>query len=428
MSLDFVETERGSGDDRVQPAPDGRRSADGARGARAGAAGADEETLLVPAGREEQLDFAVFAQIFKEPLREAPKTIHDLAAIQGTDRGWRDALPKLYSFLALGRFERLSLRDREQLFVAMADGITWDGQADSRAAGRRRRLPRQADRRRLAMNDGQTGAGPSGAARMAGMDRSILWRAAAAQVLAVAALSLILAVTLPHSFFDDWGWITGPVAWLVCAALTAWALHLQRLRGRCSAPCSPGSRARSRSWPVSTGWGWRSRWPHSRPGARWLGATARRSWCGPRDRGADRPRDGGQQGHRARHRRGAGAGGRAGCDLEPLGGGAAGRGGGDRRRGRDLPGGHRGPGAAGALPRRGGRGARSDRDPRPQHRRAAPRRRRSTTRWRSGRRPFARWCWRRACWRRRCCPACGSAAGAGSSTSPRPRFASRFPD
>jgi hypothetical protein len=61
---------------------------------------------------------------------------------------------------------------------------------------------------------------------MAGMDRSILWRAAAAQVLAVAALSLILAVTLPHSFFDDWGWITGPVAWLVCAALTAWALHL----------------------------------------------------------------------------------------------------------------------------------------------------------------------------------------------------------
>jgi len=45
-----------------------------------------------------------------------------------TDRGWRDSMPKLYSFLALCRFERLSLRDREQLFVAMADGITWDGQ------------------------------------------------------------------------------------------------------------------------------------------------------------------------------------------------------------------------------------------------------------------------------------------------------------
>jgi hypothetical protein len=58
------------------------------------------------------------------------------------------------------------------------------------------------------------------------MDRSILWKAAAVQVLAVAALSLILAATLPHSFFDDWGWLTGPVAWLACAALTAWALGL----------------------------------------------------------------------------------------------------------------------------------------------------------------------------------------------------------
>jgi hypothetical protein len=61
---------------------------------------------------------------------------------------------------------------------------------------------------------------------MAAMDRSILWRAAAAQVLAVAALSLILAVILPHSFFDDWGWLTGPAAWLICAVLTAWALRL----------------------------------------------------------------------------------------------------------------------------------------------------------------------------------------------------------
>jgi hypothetical protein len=62
------------------------------------------------------------------------------------------------------------------------------------------------------------------------MNRSVLWRAALVQVVAVAALSLLLAVTLPHSFFDDWGWITGPVAWLACAALTARALDLD-LRG-----------------------------------------------------------------------------------------------------------------------------------------------------------------------------------------------------
>jgi hypothetical protein len=58
------------------------------------------------------------------------------------------------------------------------------------------------------------------------VDRSILWRAAAAQVLLVAAVSLALAIALPKSFFEDWGWLTGPVAWLGCAAITAWALHL----------------------------------------------------------------------------------------------------------------------------------------------------------------------------------------------------------
>jgi hypothetical protein len=61
---------------------------------------------------------------------------------------------------------------------------------------------------------------------MTGMDRSILWRAAAAQVLLVAAISLVLALALPHSFFEDWGFLTGPAGWLGCAALTAWALHL----------------------------------------------------------------------------------------------------------------------------------------------------------------------------------------------------------
>jgi hypothetical protein len=58
------------------------------------------------------------------------------------------------------------------------------------------------------------------------MDRSILWRAAIAQVLLVTAISLVLALTLPDSFFDDWGWLTGPAAWLGCAAITAWALDL----------------------------------------------------------------------------------------------------------------------------------------------------------------------------------------------------------
>jgi len=87
-----------------------------------------DEAEHVPAGREEQLDFAVFGQIFREPLKEAPSSIHDLAAVQGMDQGWHDKLPKLYSFLAFAHHERMSLHERKGLFEAMSDGITWDGQ------------------------------------------------------------------------------------------------------------------------------------------------------------------------------------------------------------------------------------------------------------------------------------------------------------
>ncbi|HEY6637836.1 MAG TPA: hypothetical protein VIZ61_09165 [Solirubrobacterales bacterium] len=128
MSLDFIETSEGLVMIECNPRPtDGILLMEPEELER-GLLAPEQEMLQVPPGRESQLDFAVFAQIFKEPFREAPKTIHDLTAIHGTDHGWRDAMPKLYSFLALGRFEKLSLRDREQLFVAMADGITWDGQ------------------------------------------------------------------------------------------------------------------------------------------------------------------------------------------------------------------------------------------------------------------------------------------------------------
>lgn len=58
------------------------------------------------------------------------------------------------------------------------------------------------------------------------LDTSILWRAALVQLAAVAALSVVLAIALPHSFFVDWGWIAGPAAWMLCAAFTARVLAL----------------------------------------------------------------------------------------------------------------------------------------------------------------------------------------------------------
>ena len=58
------------------------------------------------------------------------------------------------------------------------------------------------------------------------MDRSVLWRAAAVQALSVAVLSVALALALPHSFFEDWGWLAGPGAWLLCALVTATVVRL----------------------------------------------------------------------------------------------------------------------------------------------------------------------------------------------------------
>lgn len=58
------------------------------------------------------------------------------------------------------------------------------------------------------------------------MDRGVALKAVVVQVLAVAILAGILALALPDSFFDDWGRVTGPVAWLACAALTARLLAL----------------------------------------------------------------------------------------------------------------------------------------------------------------------------------------------------------
>lgn len=53
------------------------------------------------------------------------------------------------------------------------------------------------------------------------MDSAILWRVAVVQVAAVAVLSLLLALVFSHGFFEDWGWLVGPLAWMLCAWLTA---------------------------------------------------------------------------------------------------------------------------------------------------------------------------------------------------------------
>lgn len=53
------------------------------------------------------------------------------------------------------------------------------------------------------------------------MDSAILWRVAVVQVVAVAVLSLLLALVFSHGFFASWGWLVGPLSWMLCAWLTA---------------------------------------------------------------------------------------------------------------------------------------------------------------------------------------------------------------
>lgn len=128
MSLDFVDSGQGLMMIECNPRPTDGVLLMTAEELERGLLAPTIETLQIEPGRSEQLDFAVFGQLFREPLKQAPGSIHDLAAVKGTDAGWHDAMPKLYSFLAFAHHERMSLKERKGLFEAMSDGITWDGQ------------------------------------------------------------------------------------------------------------------------------------------------------------------------------------------------------------------------------------------------------------------------------------------------------------
>src|SRR6195952_4964564 len=58
------------------------------------------------------------------------------------------------------------------------------------------------------------------------MDTSLLWLSARVQLVSVGLLFVILALALPKIFCETWGWLTGPVAWLGCAAITARILRM----------------------------------------------------------------------------------------------------------------------------------------------------------------------------------------------------------
>jgi hypothetical protein len=128
MSLDFVDSGDGLRIIECNPrTTDGALLTDSAELA-GSLLDPDHELVMVPPGRLTQLDFAVIGAMFSDGLREVPGSIHDLLRIPGADRGWHDELPNLYSFLAFCHHERLSLREHEQLQVAMYEDVSWDGE------------------------------------------------------------------------------------------------------------------------------------------------------------------------------------------------------------------------------------------------------------------------------------------------------------
>jgi hypothetical protein len=55
----------------------------------------------------------------------------------------------------------------------------------------------------------------------------LFWRSLGVQTAAVAVVSVILiALPLGDDFFEDWGFVAGPLAWIVCALVTARVLAL----------------------------------------------------------------------------------------------------------------------------------------------------------------------------------------------------------
>jgi hypothetical protein len=59
---------------------------------------------------------------------------------------------------------------------------------------------------------------------------ALLPRAAGLQLLLVGVLFAVLAITVPHDFFQDHGALVGPLAWIGCSLVTGRILRLSIIR------------------------------------------------------------------------------------------------------------------------------------------------------------------------------------------------------
>jgi hypothetical protein len=54
----------------------------------------------------------------------------------------------------------------------------------------------------------------------------LFWKALVVQAVVVAIPFAVLGLALDDDFFEDWGWLVGPVIWLACSVITGRILAL----------------------------------------------------------------------------------------------------------------------------------------------------------------------------------------------------------
>jgi hypothetical protein len=58
------------------------------------------------------------------------------------------------------------------------------------------------------------------------LNARLFWKALVVQAIVVAIPFAMLGLALDDDFFEDWGWLVGPLLWLACSLVTARILAL----------------------------------------------------------------------------------------------------------------------------------------------------------------------------------------------------------
>ena len=58
------------------------------------------------------------------------------------------------------------------------------------------------------------------------MNARLFWKSLVVQTIVVLVPFALLDLALSRDFFEDWGWLVGPVVWLACSVVTARILRM----------------------------------------------------------------------------------------------------------------------------------------------------------------------------------------------------------